>query len=284
MEEFGVSEFTTYPWSFDHDVRTYADLGIRRIEVAECKLDPHRMNEQFDSLGGRGLSVCSVQPVIRSIFPDSNAAEPPAPADRVRHIAGSMRRLARFVPPMTPFIVSTGAAAGGNIAEACRTALRWLRDLSKVAESLNLRIALEPLDASLMNVDTAIWSLGDALEMVSAVGSDSCALCVDAWNVWQTPDVENVIAAASGRIAIAQIGDWRRPRLRNDRVSLGDGSIPFSSIFAALRRARYKGPYVLELLSSESLPDSLWRGDLRSTLARNKETFERLMSLARAAA
>jgi hypothetical protein len=36
---FGVSEFTTNPWTFEQDVETYARLGVDTIEVCEAKLD-----------------------------------------------------------------------------------------------------------------------------------------------------------------------------------------------------------------------------------------------------
>lgn len=42
---FGISEFTTMPWSFEKDVERYAALGVQAIELCEQKLDEHRYAE-----------------------------------------------------------------------------------------------------------------------------------------------------------------------------------------------------------------------------------------------
>ena len=44
---FGVSQFTTWPWSFEQDVENYARPGIETIEVCESKLDDGRAEEQL---------------------------------------------------------------------------------------------------------------------------------------------------------------------------------------------------------------------------------------------
>ena len=41
--QFGVSEFTTQPWTFEQDVENYARLGVQAIEVCEAKLDAGRI-------------------------------------------------------------------------------------------------------------------------------------------------------------------------------------------------------------------------------------------------
>jgi sugar phosphate isomerase/epimerase len=282
VNAFGVSEFTTYPWDFERDVETLAEIGVRHIEVTEFKLDRARLDEQFELLAACGLTVSSVQAAIHSVFPDSLAGEPPAPGDRVRHIADSMRRIAPRVPAGTPFVVITGAAPRGDCDRAWRTTARYLRELARLAESLNVRVCFEPLNPILSNTDTAVWSLADGLDLVETVGHPACTLCVDLWNIWQTPDLGRVIERAGDRIGLVQISDWRRPRCLSDRVSIGDGVIPFDAIFAALQRTSYTGPYVLEIFSSESLPDSIWRDDLCAVILRNMHAFDRLSALVHA--
>ena len=43
-----------------------------------------------------------------------------------------------------------------------------------------------------------------------------------------------------------------------------------------IRAAGYSGPYVLEIFSGESLPDSIWRSDLDAVLEKNLGTFAKL--------
>jgi len=44
------------------------------------------------------------------------------------------------------------------------------------------------------------------------VGHDDFGLCVDFWNIWQTPDVERVIESAGERIFVVQTSDYAPPR------------------------------------------------------------------------
>lgn len=80
---------------------------------------------------------------------------------------------------------------------------------------------------------------------------------------------------------MVQVSDWRRPRAGADRRSLGEGSIDNAAIMRSVRETGYDGPYVLEIFSAGSLPDSLWRGGLTAMLARNREAFVRIYEMSR---
>ena len=57
---FGVSEFTTWPWSFERDVGRYAAHGIPAIEVCAFKLDKNDWAPQLKAITDAGLTVSSV--------------------------------------------------------------------------------------------------------------------------------------------------------------------------------------------------------------------------------
>lgn len=273
---FGVSQFTTKPWSFERDVREYAQLGVEAIEIVESKLDPERLSEQLAMVTAHRMFVASVQARIHGLFPTKLMPEPMNPADRVRALRGSIEKLAPYLPPGTPFVTITGASPDGDVARVLRTAREAYGELARVAEAHGMRLALEPLNPTLMNVDAVLWSLGDALALVEEVGHHALGLCVDSWNVWQSPNLHETIERAGDWVFLAQISDWRAPRGFYDRLIPGTGEIPLGGFIAALERAGYAGPYVVEIFSSESLPDSLWRGDLREVIRRSMEAFERL--------
>jgi sugar phosphate isomerase/epimerase len=279
---FGISEFTTWPWSFERDVERYAAHGIEAIEVCEFKLDRNDYAPQLESISHAGLRVSSVQATVHSLFPDTLAPEPRAVDDRVRHIEESIDRIAPYVSEGTPFIVITGAAPHGNEQLVYEEALKNLPRLAEHARKHGMRIALESLNPSLLNTDTAIWGLDEGLELVQRIDHPALGLCLDTWNVFRTPNLEQVIEACAGRILIVQMSDWRRPRSHADRFGLGDGCIDHRSILRAIRETGYDGAYVLELLSSESLPGSLWRSDLDALIQRNIGAFDELMSRVRA--
>lgn len=270
---FGISEFTTWPNTFEQDVKLYGAVGAQCIEVTEFKLDRARLASQFELLNGAGLRVSSVQATVHSLFPDGLAAEPTAPEDRVRAIRESIERIAPHVPLDTPFVVVTGAAPGGNVQHVVDTAIPSFRQLADVADSMGMRLAFEPLNPMLMNSDTAIWSLDVALQLVETVAHPSFGLCVDFWNICQSAKLCELIERADERIYLVQVSDYRVPRSHNDRVSIGDGIILLEPILRALQSTSYDGPYVLEIFSGESLPDSLWRADFEEVLRRNMASF-----------
>ncbi|HXT36744.1 MAG TPA: sugar phosphate isomerase/epimerase, partial [Chloroflexota bacterium] len=104
---FGVSEFTTQPWTFEQDVENFARLGVDTIEVCEEKLDDARAAEQLGLVARNGLLISSVQPAVRTLYPSLSQPEPkeiPARMDRFRH---TIELLAPFAPA-GPFVTNTG--------------------------------------------------------------------------------------------------------------------------------------------------------------------------------
>ena len=59
---FGVSQFTTMPWTFDEDVARYAALGVDAIEA---KLDDRRCETQMEGIAAAGLAISGVTAIWR---------------------------------------------------------------------------------------------------------------------------------------------------------------------------------------------------------------------------
>ncbi len=275
--QLGVSEFTTTPWSFERDVERYAALGLDAIEVCEFKLEQDRaFVRQLQRIERAGLRVSSVQTTVHALFPDSLAPQPADPRLRLRAMFASIGRLAPHVPKGTPFVVITGAAPGGDCSYVYDYARAALPRLAEFAAESGMRIAFEPLNPVLFHTDTALWGLHTALELVEEIDHPALGICCDTWNIFETPNVESVIRACAERIFLVQVSDWRRPHNNADRRTLGDGSIPTANLLAALRASGYERPYVIEIFSAQSLPDSLWNGDMNAMLERNIVAFERL--------
>ncbi len=273
---FGVSEFTTWPWSFERDLQRHATHEIDTIEVCEFKLNADDYAPQLENIKRSNLTVSSVQSTVHSLFPDSLAPQPTAPEDRIRHITSAIDRIAPYVPKGTPFVVITGAAPGGDTSLVYDVALDAFARLAEYAAGHGVRLAYEPLNPILFNTDTALWGLDQALELVQRITHPAFGLCVDTWNIFQTPDLPGVIRQSDDRIFLVQVSDWRRPRSGADRVNLGDGSIDNGAIVKSVREAGYGGPYVLEIFSGESLPESIWRADLDAVLEKNISAFARI--------
>ena len=262
---FGISEFTTMPWSFDEDVSSYASLGVDAIEVVEAKLDGRRYAEQMRSIADAGLVISGVQPSVRTFFDSRMMPDPRSLDDRVACLRRSIERLAEFAPG-APFITNTGAHPKGDMAEAMKVVSAKLGELGRVAADHGVTMALEPLNPTSVNVESAIWTIDQALAVIDASGSDHVGLCLDFWNIWQNEDVEAAIARAGDRIFTVQASDWRTPRSFADRIVPGDGEIPLASLIAATRATGYDKPWVVEIFSND-VDDSLYDRDLDGVVA-----------------
>jgi len=262
--QFGVSEFTTNPWPFERDVETYARLGVSAIEVCEFKLDPARVREQMELITASGLEVTSVQPKTRTLFPSASQPEPLDVAERVKLFQKTIETLSPWTPGVA-YVTNTGIPPGGNIQEVMDRATIEYRGLAEFAADHGVKIALEPLNASIVNIETAIWTLPQAMEIMDAVGHDSFGICLDSWNVWQNADIHAQIRACGEKIFAVQISDWRTPRSFLDRLVPGQGEIPLPAFLKAVHAAGFRGAYSVEIFSS-GVPNALWDGDLEKVI------------------
>jgi len=262
--QFGISEFTTNPWPFETDVAQYAALGVDTIEVCEAKLDQSNLNAQMRLIGEHGLGISSVQPVTRTLYPSQSQPEPKPLPERLARFRQTIEILGPWAENV-PFVTNLGIAPNGNIQEALDTAAKDYKVLAQFAEDHGVRVAVEPLNASIVNIETAIWTVEQGLELIKAVDHPAFGLCLDFWNVWQNADLEAAIHACGDRIFLVQISDWRTPRSFLDRLVPGQGSIPLPALLRAAHDSGYTGPYVVEIFS-DGVPGALWDGDLTQLL------------------
>jgi len=271
--QFGVSEFTTNPWSLEQDVETYARLGVDTIEVCEVKLDAARAAEQLALIGAHGLAISSAQPVVRTLFPSLSQPEPKDVPARMARFRKSIELIAGAAPNV-PFVTNTGIPPNGNIQEVLDTAAKEYRTLADFARERGVRIALEPLNASIMNEESAIWTLEQGMRIVEAVDRDNFGICLDSWNIWQNAGIVEGIKACGDRIFVVQLSDWRTPRSFQDRLIPGQGEIPLPLLLRAIHESGYRGAYSVEIFSS-GVPDPLWEADLSWVITESRAGVDR---------
>jgi len=276
---FGVSQFTTWPQTFEADIALYRKAAVAGIEVCEAKLDPERWETQFDLIKESGLEVASVQPALHSLFPDQPRPTPREPAERMRRLRASIERFSPHFSGIT-LVTIPGVAPGGDFHSAYRTAVQEYREIARIAGDHGVRLALEPLNPILMNVDTFICSLSGALRVIEEVDHPAFGLFVDVWHIWEDASaVDTIKGRAANRIFGVHINDWRTPRAFGDRHLPGDGEIPLAGLIQAIRDSGYRGIHTMEIFSETHLPGSLWNQPERTVfegLARFSALWESL--------
>jgi sugar phosphate isomerase/epimerase len=271
---FGVSEYATWPQTFEEDLALFQRLGIQYIEVCEAKLDAANPHPQIERLKASGLKVSTVQSRLHSLFPDRPRPEPRLPRERMSRLAGSISLLGPYFPGAT-FVTISGAAPAGNYREAYETAVREYKELAKLAEQHGVRVGLEPLNPILINVDTFLCSLTHARRVIEAVDHPAFGLLLDVWHVWEDPAACEIIEEYASRIYGIHISDWKTPRAFADRFIPGEGQIPLARLLKAARNGGYQGAYTLELFSDLNLEGSLWANPA-DTVKRSQVAFEKI--------
>jgi sugar phosphate isomerase/epimerase len=277
MWGFGISEVTTWPWTFEDDISRYSALGAEAIEIWEFKLerDANKRRDQILAAGAQGLAVSSFQADIHALFPTHLKREPAALDARRDAFLHTLDTLAPLLPG-TVFVLNTGVAAHGDVQTAFDITVAVYRDLARRAAELGVRLALEPLHPLAMNEDSFAWNLEDALDIVDAVGAESLGICADIWNLAGQYDLATRLARCAGKIFLAQVSDYRRPRSFLDRLAVGDGSIDYRQFLSGIDASGYAGPLVLEIFS-KNVPDSLYDSDLYAVVERSREALGRLL-------
>jgi sugar phosphate isomerase/epimerase len=262
--QFGISEFTTNPWSFDQDVETYARLGVAAFEVCEFKLNDADVAPKLAEIERHGMHISSVQPITRTLFPSSSQPEPKEVPERMARFRKTIERFAERTPGV-PFVTNTGIPPNGNMQHVLQVAAREYRGLADFAREHGVRIALEPLNPTIMNEETTIWTLRQGMDVVRAVDHENFGICLDLWNIFQNANVEEEIHNCGDRTFIVQLADYRTPRSYQDRHIPGKGEIPLPRLLRAVHESGYRGPYVVEIFSA-NVPDPLWQQDLSKVI------------------
>ena len=285
---FSISQVSTLAASFAEDVRAYAAAGADGIGVWELKLGDGPDAEALEQLAASGLGSATAVPTVPSVLPLPLLPGPERPEERIASLVASVHRLAPFGP--SAVLCFTGPAGERDPADARRIAVDGLRTVTRAAEEVGVRLALEPFQREGIEDWAMVNTLGEAAELIEEVGSDTLGIQFDVWHLWNTPDLLDEIRRHAHLIAGVHVDDWREPtRGWADRVLPGDGAADLPGILGVLEEVGWEGFYDLEIFSDNgafgnAYPDSLWNLDAAALARRGREAFFNCWSKRRVAA
>jgi len=279
---FSVSQYTTFPLTFEQDIELYHKLGIRGIELCEEKLsdDPAQARQQLAMLADKGLQVTSVQPQIITLFPHNgdigDQRVPKDPEARVARCRQTIDLFSQcFADQNIALVVGGGKAPQYNFRLAHKTARKLWPPLADYAADRGVRLMFEPLNPILMNAFTFITSLDEAMQLIEDINRPNFGLALDVWHIWHEPSIADRVARLGDRIFGVHMCDWpaQQPRSLSDRVLPGDGLIDLAAMLKAIDQTGYRGAYCLEIFSDENLSDSLWKQDFTQVVEKGRKGF-----------
>ncbi|MCD6288224.1 MAG: sugar phosphate isomerase/epimerase, partial [Candidatus Hydrogenedentes bacterium] len=138
------------------------------------------------------------------------------------------------------------------------------------AESAGVKLAIEPLHPMYADSRSAVNTLGQANDMVAALGLKSVGVTVDVYHLWWDPNLETEIKRAGDSILSFHVCDWRTPTrdLLTDRGFMGEGCIDIKRIRGWVESAGFDGYIEVEIFS-----DELWAADQAEFVDRIKSAY-----------
>lgn len=266
MAGLSINEVTTYRWSFEQDVAEYRACGIQAIGVWRQKLADFGESKGAELLTEAGLRVSNL--LWAGGFTGSEGRsyqESIADAREAVQLAAALGT--------HHLILYSGARSGHTQNHARRLFTGALKELLPQAAELDVALTVEPMHPRCADDWTFLTSLDEALSLVEGFDNPYLKLAFDTYQWGNEPQIVERIGDFVQHIGIVQLGDARcAPDSEQNRLRLGEGTVPLACIVKALREAGYQGYYDVELFGEE-----IENNDYRQLLECSKRTYERLL-------
>jgi sugar phosphate isomerase/epimerase len=170
--------------------------------------------------------------------------------------------------------VVTGPQAGHIRSHAFRIITEALQELSHLASTYEVQLALQPMHALFAKNWSFLHSLDDALSILDKAGDSRLKLAFGTYHLWEEPELLERVAEIAPRIGLVSLADrGGTPRDENDRLLPGDGILPLQEVVQTLEANGYSGWYELEVWSRD-----LWKLESRDLMRRCVAARDHLVS------
>lgn len=246
LEKLAVHTVTTKPWSLRECVQHFSEAGVKGITLWRDKLEEMPAKEAKALIADHGMETVSL--CRGGFFPANTEAGKQKGLDDNRKAIEEAEALG------APLIVLVcGAVPGQPLSESRKQIQEGIETVLPMAQEAGVKLDIEPLHPMYADDRSAVNTLGQANDMVEAIGSPDVGVAVDVYHLWWDPDLEKEIArcGALGALHAFHICDWRTPTrdLLLDREIMGRGCIPIQKIRSWVEAAGFQGYNEVEIFS-----------------------------------
>ncbi|MEZ4827654.1 MAG: sugar phosphate isomerase/epimerase family protein [Bacteroidia bacterium] len=247
LDKLCIHTITTKPWSLEEAVDNYQAAGVNAISVWRDAAAAMGFAKAGDRLRTAGMEVVSY--VRGGFFPHTEAR------DRQEAIDHNLALLDEAAAVGAPMLVLVCGAAPGQTLETSRAQIQaGIEAIIPRAESVGVKLAIEPLHPMYADTRSAINTLASANEVAEAINSPMVGIAVDVYHVWWEPGLEAQIERCGEKknLFAFHICDWKVPTLDflNDRGLMGEGCIPVRQIREWVEQAGFTGYNEVEIFSN----------------------------------
>ncbi len=248
LSKLCIHTITTKPWSIEEAADRYAAAGVKGVSVWRQYLEGRDIAKTGDMLRNHGLEVVSL--VRGGFFPSVNQQK------RAAALVENKKALEEAAALGVPLVVLVCGADPGQSLSISRDQIRYgIEALLPIAETLKVKLAIEPLHPMYADTRSALNTLRQANEMVEQIDSEWVGVAVDVYHLWWDAHLESEIkrCGKNGNLLAFHICDWSSPTvdMLNDRGLMGEGCIPIRQIRQWVESAGFKGFNEVEIFSNK---------------------------------
>ena len=242
-----VHTITTKGWELEEAVERYAESGVSGITVWRQWLEGRDPAEAGDRIRAAGLKVVSL---CRGGFYPAFEEK-----DREEAIEDNKRAIEDAAALGAPLVVLVcGAVPGQSLVESRKQITDGIAATLPLAESLGVKLAIEPLHPMYADDRSAINSLASANDVCDELNHPLVGIAYDVYHLWWDPDLEEQTkrTAQADRLFAYHVCDWMTPTtdLLNDRGLMGEGCIDLRGIRTLVEKNGFDGMIEVEVFSN----------------------------------
>lgn len=249
-------------WSPERIIDACAERGLAgvvfwRREIGERAVE---IGERVRKAGMEVVGLCRT--------PYITGSEAPKGLDDARQSVDMAAALGTRV-----LTVVTGGTEPGTkgVEESQRILAERLASLAEHAASMNVHLALEPLNPMFGGNRTCLFTVRDALKVCRAIAAPNVGIAVDVYHVWWDADLPAACAEAGDLILGFHLCDWLEDtsHMLLDRGMMGDGVADLKAVRRAVEDSGYRGACEAEIFSARDW----WQRDPDELLETMVERF-----------
>lgn len=242
-----LHSITTRDWQLEEAVDEYAEAGVSGITVWRQWLEgrnPGNTGERIRKAGLKVVSLCrgGFYPAVRE-------------ESRIDAIEDNKRAIMDAAEIGAPLVVLVcGAVPCQPLTESRKQITDGIAATLPLAESLGVKLAIEPLHPMYADDRSAINSLASANDICDQLNHPLVGIAYDVYHLWWDPDLEAQTerTMVANRLFAYHVCDWMTPTndLLNDRGLMGEGCIDLRGIRHLLESKGFDGMIEVEIFSN----------------------------------
>ena len=242
-----VHTITTKGWELEEAVDHYTEAGVSGITVWRQWLDgrdPTIAGERIRAAGLKVVSLCR-----GGFYP---GLEEKSREEAIKDNKQAIEDAAAMGAPLV--VLVCGAIPGQSLFESRKQITDGIAATLPLAESLGVKLAIEPLHPMYADDRSAINTLASANDVCDELDHPLVGIAYDVYHLWWDPELEVQTrrTAEGNRIFAYHVCDWMTPTtdLLNDRGLMGEGCIDLREIRGMVEGVGFNGMIEVEVFSN----------------------------------